>query len=72
MYMLRLISAVLHRDVGPAVDPRSPDLTGAELGVLAPLVLLLIGLSIWPALITDRSFGPEPAQAVQSELAGSG
>jgi NADH-quinone oxidoreductase subunit M len=70
MYMLRLVSAVLHRDVGPAVDPRSPDLSGAELGVLAPLVLLLIGLSIWPALITDRSFGPQPAQAVRSELAG--
>jgi NADH-quinone oxidoreductase subunit M len=71
LYMLRLISAVLHRDVGPAVDPRSPDLSGAELGVLAPLVLLLIGLSIWPALITDRSFGPQPAQAVQTELSGS-
>ncbi len=68
MYMLRLISAVLHQDVGPAVDPRSPDLTGAELGVLAPLVLLLVGLSIWPALITDRSFAPRPSQAVETQF----
>jgi NADH-quinone oxidoreductase subunit M len=68
MYMLRLISAVLHRDVGPAVDQGQPDLSSWELGVLAPLVLLLVGLSIWPALITDRSFGPQPTQAVETQF----
>jgi NADH-quinone oxidoreductase subunit M len=71
MYMLRLISAVLHRAVGPAVSDDQRDLTGAELGVLVPLVLLLIGLSVWPALITERSFGPAATQAVQTDLAGS-
>src|SRR5438093_10342599 len=54
MYMLRLISAVLHQDVGPAV--RGPDLRLPELGVLVPLVVALLALSAWPAGITDRAF----------------
>jgi NADH-quinone oxidoreductase subunit M len=66
LYMLRLISAVLHRDVGPAVNQSQPDLSSWELGVLAPLVLLLIGLSIWPALITDRSFTPKATRSIQT------
>jgi NADH-quinone oxidoreductase subunit M len=57
MYMLRLISAVLHRDPGPAVTEQALDLRGAELAILTPLVALLIFLSAWPASITDRTFG---------------
>src|SRR5207249_9680708 len=34
MYMLRLISAVLHREVGPAVSDAALDLRPAELGVV--------------------------------------
>ena len=56
MYMLRLISAVLHQSPGPAVSPAALDLRPAELGVLVPLVALLLVLSAWPAAITDRSF----------------
>ena len=57
MYMLRLISAVLHRDVGPAVSDAALDLRSAELAVVIPLVALLIGLSAWPAAVSGHSFG---------------
>src|SRR5204863_5576055 len=56
MYMLRLISTVLHRAPGPAVSLAALDLRPAELGVLVPLVACLLFLSAWPAAITDRSF----------------
>ena len=46
MYMLRLISAVLHRDVGPAVSDAALDLRPAELGVIVPLVACLLALSV--------------------------
>jgi NADH:ubiquinone oxidoreductase subunit 5 (subunit L)/multisubunit Na+/H+ antiporter MnhA subunit len=61
MYMLRLISAVLHQDVGSAV--RGSDLRLPELGVLVPLVAALLVLSAWPAGITDRAFGGTRAAA---------
>ncbi|HEX9140910.1 MAG TPA: NADH-quinone oxidoreductase subunit M, partial [Gaiellaceae bacterium] len=47
-YVLRLISAVLHRDVGPAVSDSALDLRPAELGVVVPLVACLLALSAWP------------------------
>jgi NADH-quinone oxidoreductase subunit M len=56
MYMLRLISAVLHQSPGPAVSEAALDLRPAELGVIVPLVAILLVLSAWPAAITDRSF----------------
>jgi NADH-quinone oxidoreductase subunit M len=56
MYVLRLISAVLHRDVGPAVSDSALDLRPAELGVTVPLLLCLLALSVWPAAITQHSF----------------
>ena len=57
MYMLRLISAVLHRKPGPSVAESARDLGGAELAILIPLVACLLFLSVWPASITDRTFG---------------
>jgi len=57
MYMLRLISAVLHRSKGSAVPDGARDLRLPELGLLVPLVVLLIFLSAWPAAITDHTFG---------------
>src|SRR5262249_8056578 len=57
MYMLRLISAVLHRDPPPTIADSVLDLRPAELGILVPLVACLIFLSFWPAAITDHSFG---------------
>jgi NADH-quinone oxidoreductase subunit M len=59
MYMLRLISAVLHREVGPAVSDAALDLRPAELGFLVPLVACLLALSAWPAAVSHRSFGTE-------------
>jgi NADH-quinone oxidoreductase subunit M len=56
MYMLRLISAVLHQEPGPAVTEAALDLRGAELGVVVPLVALLVALSAWPAAISGHSF----------------
>jgi NADH-quinone oxidoreductase subunit M len=65
MYMLRLISAVLHQDVGPAVSDDALDLRPAELGIVVPLVACLLALSAWPAAITQHSFaGDHPQQQV--------
>jgi NADH-quinone oxidoreductase subunit M len=68
MYMLRLISAVLHRGQGRAVTDAALDLRPAELGIIVPLVLCLLVLSAWPAAITERSF---PSGRALVELAGS-
>jgi NADH-quinone oxidoreductase subunit M len=54
MYMLRLISAVLHGQVGTSVPDEALDLRPAELAVVVPLVASLLFLSAWPAAITDR------------------
>jgi NADH-quinone oxidoreductase subunit M len=54
MYTLRLISGVLHQDVGPAVPDEALDLRPAELAVIVPLVGCLLALSVWPAAITER------------------
>jgi NADH-quinone oxidoreductase subunit M len=55
MYILRLISAVLHQDVGSAVPAEALDLRPAEVSVIAPLVVVLLFLSFWPAAITDHA-----------------
>ena len=66
MYMLRLISAVLHEKPGPAVSEAALDLRPAELGVLVPLVAIMLVLSAWPAAITDRSFPSTSGQVTTS------
>jgi NADH-quinone oxidoreductase subunit M len=68
MYMLRLISAVLHRDPGPAVTDAALDLRPAEISVIVPLVTVLLALSFWPAAITDHSFGGRPADSLGSRF----
>jgi NADH-quinone oxidoreductase subunit M len=68
MYMLRLISAVLHQSQGPAVSEAALDLRPAELSILAPLVGVLLVLSAWPAAITDRSFGTSPKTALDNQF----
>jgi NADH-quinone oxidoreductase subunit M len=68
MYMLRLISAVLHRDPGPAVTDAALDLRPAEISVIVPLVAVLLALSFWPAAITDHSFGGKPAASLGSRF----
>jgi NADH-quinone oxidoreductase subunit M len=56
MYMLRLISAVLHERTGSAVSSDGRDLRPVELAVVVPLVACLLALSAWPAAVTDHSF----------------
>jgi NADH-quinone oxidoreductase subunit M len=70
-YVLRLVSAILHRDIGAAVSDAALDLRPAELGFLVPLVAILLVLSAWPAAITDRSFAGEPQTAVTFNFAAA-
>ena len=68
MYMLRLISAVLHVSPGASISEAALDLRPAELGILVPLLGCLLVLSAWPAAITDRSFGNSPSSALSEVL----
>jgi NADH-quinone oxidoreductase subunit M len=69
MYMLRLISAVLHRDRGHAVPEGTRDLRVPELGILLPLVGLLLALSVWPAAVSERSFpGDQADESVTTQF----
>jgi len=76
MYMLRVISAVLHQDVGPAVSDAALDLRPGELAIVVPLVGILLALSAWPAAISHHSFGGNKAvtdvQTGFARAAGSG
>jgi NADH-quinone oxidoreductase subunit M len=56
MYVLRMISAILHAKKGTAVHDEAMDLRPGELAIVVPLVALLLFLSAWPAAITDRVF----------------
>jgi NADH-quinone oxidoreductase subunit M len=66
MYMLRLISAVLHRARGFDVPDDAPDLRLPELSVVVPLVALLLALSAWPALISERADSPVNGKQVEA------
>ncbi len=69
MYMLRLISGVLHWRRGPAVTETARDLRPVELALVVPLVGLLLFLSAWPASVTERSFPiPPREEAAQAEV----
>jgi NADH:ubiquinone oxidoreductase subunit 4 (subunit M) len=59
MYMLRAISAILHVKPGRAVREEALDLRVGELALVVPLVLVLLGLSLWPAVVSQRSFPGE-------------
>jgi NADH-quinone oxidoreductase subunit M len=56
LYVLRLVSAVLHRDPGPAVSEHALDLRPVEVALVGALVAVLLVLSFWPAGITDHAF----------------
>jgi NADH-quinone oxidoreductase subunit M len=70
MYMLRLISAVLHRSRGSDVREEAPDLRPLELSLVVPLVALLLFLSAWPALISERSFPTLIGMEIDASAAG--
>ena len=68
MYMLRLISAVLHEARGSVVTDDALDLRPGELALVVPLVAVLLALSAWPAGISHHSFaGDQPTVAVQGD-----
>ncbi|HJU46539.1 MAG TPA: NADH-quinone oxidoreductase subunit M [Gaiellaceae bacterium] len=70
LYALRLISAVLHRERGPAVRDEALDLRPGEIALLLPLLACLIGLSVWPAAISERSFPSDRPAATIADVAG--
>ena len=56
MYMLRLISAVLHRGGRAGRQRRGARPARGELAVVVPLVAILLVLSAWPDAISGHSF----------------
>ena len=68
MYMLRLISAVLHRQPGPVVSEAALDLRPAELGILVPLVACLLALSAWPGAISGNALGHSDQTPVSERI----
>jgi NADH-quinone oxidoreductase subunit M len=69
MYMLRLISAVLHESRGPTVVDEAMDARPVELALIVPLVGCLLALSVWPAGISRHSFaGDRPTQDVAAQF----
>ena len=69
MYMLRLISAVLHEARGSLVRDEAMDLRPGELSLIVPLVGVLLALSFWPAGISSHSFaGDNPTKAVREQF----
>jgi NADH-quinone oxidoreductase subunit M len=69
MYVLRLISAVLHVRPGAAVRDEALDLRAGELALVLPLVACLLALSVWPALVSESAFpGDEPARTLTEGL----
>jgi NADH-quinone oxidoreductase subunit M len=69
MYMLRLISAVLHQARGSTVTDAALDLRPGELALVVPVVGVLLALSVWPAAISHHSFaGDQPTQQVETQF----
>jgi NADH-quinone oxidoreductase subunit M len=69
MYMLRLISAVLHQARGSTVSDEALDLRPGELALVVPLVGVLLALSAWPAGISHHSFaGDQPTQQIEGQF----
>jgi NADH-quinone oxidoreductase subunit M len=69
MYMLRLISAVLHEARGSTVGDEAMDLRPGELALVVPLVGILLALSVWPAGISHHAFGgDQPTQSVEAQF----
>ncbi|HSC91054.1 MAG TPA: NADH-quinone oxidoreductase subunit M [Gaiellaceae bacterium] len=66
MYVLRLISAVLHQSPGPMVVDEALDLRAGEIAIVGALVACVLALSAWPALVSDRSF-PEGVASASTE-----
>ena len=56
MYTLRVISAILHVKPGRAVREGALDLRTGELALVLPMLLVLLVLSVWPAVVSESAF----------------
>ncbi len=66
MYMLRLISAVLHEARGSTVSDEAMDVRPGELALVAPLVAGLLLLSAWPAADLSHHSARQPTHPPQA------
>jgi NADH-quinone oxidoreductase subunit M len=69
VYVLRVFIRAMHNRVGPSVDSR--EVTFGDLAVLAPMVLVLLALALYPQFGLERSepaakASVAPAAAIQS------
>ena len=53
VYMIRMYQRAMHNRAGPEVESR--DLTRFELGLLAPLVVVIVALGLYPQFLLSRS-----------------
>jgi NADH-quinone oxidoreductase subunit M len=60
VYMIRFYQRSMHNPVGPHVESRDLAL-GPELGVIAPLVLLILALGVYPNFLLHRIDAQAPA-----------
>jgi NADH-quinone oxidoreductase subunit M len=58
VYVLRAFIRAMHNRVGPGVDPDAREVGFGDLAVLAPMVLVILALSLYPQFGLKRS---EPA-----------
>jgi NADH-quinone oxidoreductase subunit M len=65
MYVLRMISAVLHEAPGTRVSDAALDLRPAELSIFVPLLGILLALSFWPNGISGHSLAGDFVQTKQ-------
>ena len=67
MYVLRMISAVLHTEAGAGgVATSALDLRRGELAIVVPLVAILLVLSAWPAAISERVTGSNLSASIRA------
>ena len=73
MYALRLVSAILHDRRSSGGADGGTDLVGGELVLVLPIVAILVVLSAWPALVTERSFPlDQPTSFITSQQEPAG
>ena len=53
VYMIRVFQRSMHNRVGPEAKPA--EMGGLDLAAIAPLVLVIVALGVYPQLLLDRS-----------------
>ena len=67
VYMIRFYQRAMHNPVGPHVESRDLAL-GPELGVIAPLVLIILALGVYPNFLLHRINAFAPTQKHLTEV----